>query len=150
MAKRMRRAWAKRFSMKSGIRPSREAIKEYATRVGFNPELGRQARFMALQHVEQKYTRLFGNFTSGKTFEEKQDSIRRHVCILRQEDLTIVLFYNAKGNQWHFEQTDLVEELQSISIIYKSRDRAMKALCEGRVFWKEIIPLPTPVPATSA
>lgn len=181
MGRRLRRAWGKRYNVKSGITVNQSIVKEYAVRASFHNAHGQKLREQKQQFVEDQFLRLFGtqmaewyelyhskrhqssadNITEygepcyvdpkiliqwkiDKLKEEELD-LTNHITILREPDLYLQLFYHSRLTRWMFLETDMVEGVQRKSIIYKTRQRAMIAVREGRVIWKETSPIESPV-----
>lgn len=134
--RRMRRAWARPLSIRSGIQPNREIIQQY--------------RKTAQGLGEKIATDRFPNVSPGRV--DIQDRIEE---ILRVFDdplfITVIdnslqrcrLYFNSKHDCYLLQHVNWRTREVRISITYSSRDRAMQVWVQSRVCWKFKKSLPT-------
>lgn len=134
--RRMRRAWARPLSIKSGIQPNRAIIQQYRkTAEG----LGK----------EEASTR-FPNVAPGR--RDIQDRIEEilhvfddplFVTILDNAIQRCRIFFNSRKDCFVIQHVDWRKREVRLSITYSSMDRALQVWVQSKTCWKVFKDLPT-------
>ena len=138
-ARRQRRAWAKQYSMPSGIVPNKGVLGEYKERAsglgvnerevdkliqvlyGRDPIVGKTPGKV---EVEQLLARLKKTVPELHFFQIMDNSYQRGIC-----------FFDAKKTTFILAHTDKRRKTYKTSIAYPSKELALSMYHAGRVIW---------------
>lgn len=128
--RRQRRAWARKLSIKSGIQPNREVLKQYK-------------RTAAGLGLEEARTR-FPNVAPGrKDISDRIEEILQHLNDPLFFDIfpenvhqRVRLFFNSQKTIFIIQHMNYKEGACRLSITYASSERAIQVWNTGKVIWK--------------
>lgn len=138
--RKMRRAWARPLSIKSGIQPNREIIRQYQdTAKGLGQPIARA---------------IYANVAPGKyDINDRIEEILSQfddplfVTIIENNYQRIRLFFNSEKTCWIIQHVNWRTREVRISITYRSKDRALQVWVQSKVVWKHKKSLPAPAEA---
>lgn len=128
--RRQRRAWARPFSIKSGIQPNRETIQQYK-------------RTAAGLGLEEARTR-FPNVSPGKKdISDRIEEVLQHFNDPLFFDIfpentyqRVRLFFNSRKTIFVIQHMNYKDNACRLSITYASAERAIQVWNTGKVIWK--------------
>jgi hypothetical protein len=135
--KRQRRAWARPLSVKSGIQPSREVIRQYQdTAKG----LGREIAEVRFPNVAAGRHELMLRYkTPGDPLRGIIDDIRDpfFVTLVENSRQRCRIYYNSGMTCYIIQWADYRKNKVHLSITYPSSARAIDVWMTGKVIWKK-------------